>query len=114
DRREFHWMPGSSLNVEKVVGGGSVREMERAERLDNVLKQFGLEHSSMALIGADRRPEFGDWRVMVAGEPQPIYLDVAAAAKLEDELRRIRERKLAERIAGAIATAKRQMREKAK
>jgi hypothetical protein len=89
---------------------GSARKLGRSEEYDAVLKRYGLEHSSMAVIGADRLPESPGWRVMVTGGVQPEYLDIDVAGKLESDLRRIGERVLAERVAAAIETAKRQMR----
>jgi hypothetical protein len=68
----------------------------------------------MAVIGADRQPEFPDWRVMITDGVAPIYLNVRIAILLENDLRRIRETGLADRIAAAIKTAKRQMRPKAR
>ena len=66
----------------------------------------------MAVIGADRQHEFPDWRVMITDGVAPIYLNVRIAILLENDLRRIRETGLADRIAAAIKTAKRQMRPK--
>jgi hypothetical protein len=82
----------------------------RSEECAAVLERYGLARSSMAVIGADRLPESTTWQVMVTGEAQPEYLDIDVASKLESDLRRIGERVLAERIAGAVETAKRQMR----
>ena len=89
---------------------GSARKLGRSGEYDAVLKRYGLEHSSMAVIGADRLPESPGWRVMVTGGVQPEYLEVDVASKLENELRRIGERVLAERIGAAVETVKRQMR----
>ena len=61
----------------------------------------------MALIGADRQPEFPDWRVMISDGVAPIYLNVRMAAMLEAETGP------ADRVAAAIKTAKREMRPKA-
>jgi len=80
-----------------------------AQRFD-VLKQYGLEHSSFAVIGADGRPDEGRWCVMVTGDSHPQYLDVEVAANLALDLQRIDELQLAERLSRAIETAKRQMR----
>ena len=77
-----------------------------------VLKRYGLEQSSMAVIGADRLPEFPDWRVMVTGGVKPEYLDVPAARKLANELARIGEMMLSQRLSAAADTAQRQMRPK--
>jgi hypothetical protein len=77
-----------------------------------VLKRYGLEQSSLAVIGADRLPEFSDWRVMVTGDVQPKYLEIAMAVGLVMDLQRIGETRLAERISLAVETAKRQMRPK--
>jgi hypothetical protein len=89
---------------------GSARKLGRSEECEAVLKRYGLEHSSMAVIGADRLPESPTWRVMVTGGVQPEYLEVDVASKLENDLRRIGERVLAERIGAAVETVKRQMR----
>jgi hypothetical protein len=64
----------------------------------------------MAVIGADKLPDFPNWRVMVAADQQPEYLDVAVAEKLANDLRRVGETKLADRLSSAVETAKRQMR----
>jgi hypothetical protein len=89
---------------------GSARKLGRSDECEAVLKRYGLEHSSMAVIGADRLPESPDWRVMVTGGVQPQYLDVEVAGKLASDLRRIGERVLADRISAAVETAKRQTR----
>ena len=88
------------------------RMLGRSEECEAVLKRYGLERSSMAVIGADRLPDSTTWQVMVTGDVQPVHLDIDVANKLESDLRRIGERVLAERIAGALETAKRQMRPK--
>jgi len=93
-----------------VQDEGGARKLGRSEKCAAVLKQYGLEHSSMAVVGADRLPESPTWRVMVTGNVQPEYLDVEVASRLENDLRRIGETVLAERIAAAVETAKRQMR----
>ncbi len=80
-----------------------------AQRFD-MLKRYGLEHSSFAVIGADRRPDEGGWCIMVTGDSQPQYLDIEVAANLALDLQRIDEMQLAERLSHAIETAKRQMR----
>jgi hypothetical protein len=56
----------------------------------------------MPVIGADRQPEFPDWRMMISDGAAPIYLNVRMAAMLEADLRRIRETGLADRVAAAI------------
>jgi hypothetical protein len=47
---------------------------------------------------------------MIIGGIQPEYPDVEVGSRLENDLRRIGETVLAERIAAAVETAKRQMR----
>ena len=84
--------------------------LSRITELTDVLKRHGLEHSSFAVIGADRRPEQGAWCVMVTGDTQPKYFDIETAAKLARDLQRLDELHLAERLSRAIETAKRQMR----
>ena len=66
----------------------------------------------MAVIAADRLSGFPTWRVMVTGDVKPVYLDADVASKLENDLRRVGERGLADRISAAVETAKRQMRPK--
>ena len=78
----------------------------RSVKCDAVLARYGLDQSSMAIIGADRQPEFPDWRVMITGGGAPIYLNVRVATVLEADLRHIRETRLADRVAAAIKTAK--------
>ena len=75
-----------------------------------MLKRYGLEQSSMAVIGADRLPDSTTWQVMITGDVQPVHLDIDVASKLESDLRRIGEGVLAERIGAAVETAKRQIR----
>jgi len=93
-----------------VQEGGSRGTLGHSEKYEAVLQRYGLGHSSMAVIGADRQPESETWQVMVTGDLQPVYLDVDAAGKLENDLRGIGEMVLAERIGAAVETAKRQMR----
>jgi hypothetical protein len=81
-------------------------------RRNDLLKRYGLEDSSFAVIGADRRPDEGAWSVMVTGDTEPHYLDIEAAANLALDLQRIDELRLAERLTRAIETAKRQTRPK--
>lgn len=83
--------------------------VERSEMFD-VLRQHGLVGLSFAVIGPDKLPEFSDWRVMITADDGPRYLDLAAASRLESDVRRIGELGLAERLASAIATATRMMR----
>ena len=85
----------------------------RSVKSEAVLARYGLEQSSMAVIAADRQPEFPDWRVMISDGVAPIYLNVRMAAVLEADLRRVRETRLADRVAAAVKTAKRQMLPKA-
>jgi hypothetical protein len=82
----------------------------RSAKCEAVLKQYGLEQSSMAVIGADRPAGSTDWRVMVTGDLQSEYLELAAAMKLVIDLERIGEARLAERVSRAVETVKRQMR----
>ncbi len=84
----------------------------RSTDCEAVLKQYGLEHCSMAVIGADKLPDNSAWAVMITGELHPEYLDVVAASKLAADLRRIGEKFLAERLSLAVETAQRQMRPK--
>ena len=70
----------------------------RRTELEAVLKLYGLEHCSMAAVGADRLPEFVAWRLMIADASPPEYVDVATASKLPNDLLRIGETVLAERI----------------
>jgi hypothetical protein len=93
-----------------VRDNGSARMLGRSEECEAVLKRYGLQRSSMAVIGADRLPEFATWQVMVTDDVQPVHLDIDAASKLESDLRRIGERVLADRISAAVETAKRQTR----
>ena len=85
----------------------------RSVKCEAVLARYGLEPSSMAVIGANRQPELPDWRVMISDGIAPTYLNVRMAAMLEADLRHIRETGLADRVASAIKTARRQMRPKA-
>jgi hypothetical protein len=78
----------------------------RSAECEAVLKRYGLERSSMAVIGADRLPEFCEWRVMVTGDERPEYLEIAVAVGLVMDLRRIGEMMLAERLSTAVETAK--------
>jgi hypothetical protein len=82
----------------------------RSAQCLDVLRRYGLEESSFAVIGADRRPGEGLWCVMVTGDRHFEYLDVDAAADLAFDLQRIDEVQLAQRLSRAIETAKRQMR----
>jgi hypothetical protein len=82
----------------------------RSAECEAVLKRYGLERSAMAVIGADRLPEFSEWRVMVTGDERPEYLEIAVAVELVMDLRRIGEIILVERLSAAVETAKRQMR----
>jgi hypothetical protein len=82
----------------------------RSAKLEAALARYGLERFSMAVIGTDRQPGFPDWRVMITGGIAPIYLNIRIATLLENDLRRIRETRLADRIAAAIKAANRQMR----
>ena len=50
---------------------------------------------------------------MISDGVAPIYLNVRMAAVLEADLRRVRETRLADRVAAAVKTAKRQMLPKA-
>jgi hypothetical protein len=84
----------------------------RSAECEAVLERYGLKQSSMAVIGADRLPEFPEWRVMVTGNERPEYLEIAVAVGLVMDLRRIGEMMLAERLSTAVETAKRQMRPK--
>ena len=40
----------------------------RSEECEAVLRRYGLEKSSMAVIGADRLLEDPDWLVMITGD----------------------------------------------
>ncbi len=84
----------------------------RSAECEAVLERYGLKQSSMAVIGADRLPESTDWRVMITGGAKPDYLNVGGACKLANDLARIGEMMLAERLSTAVETAKRQMRPK--
>jgi hypothetical protein len=48
-------------------------------KCEAVFARYGLEQSSLAVIGADRQPEFPDWRVMISDDVAPIYLNVRIA-----------------------------------
>ena len=48
------------------------------------------------VIGADRQPEFPDWRVRISDGVAPIYLNVRIATLFEADLRRVRETGLAD------------------
>jgi hypothetical protein len=61
-----------------------------------VLARYGLEQFSMASSGADRQPEFPDWRVRISDGVAPIYLNVRIATLFEADLRRVRETGLAD------------------
>ena len=94
------------------VRTANTSSLSRMTELNDVLKRYGLDHSSIAVVGADRRPEEGAWCVMVTTDAHPRYLDIEAAASLAADLRRIGELQLAERLSRAIETARRQMRPK--
>ena len=89
---------------------GPAAMLGRSAECEAVLERYGLKQSSMAVIGADRLPEFPEWRVMVTGNERPEYLEIAVAVGLVMDLRRIGEMMLAERLSTAVETAKRQMR----
>jgi hypothetical protein len=84
----------------------------RSKDCDAVLKQYGLEHCSMAIVGADKLPDNSAWAVMITGDVHPEYLDVVVASRLAADLRRVGEKFLAERLSLAVETAQRQMRPK--
>jgi hypothetical protein len=67
----------------------------------------------MAVIDTDRPPEFPDWRVMDKRQRRTDLPERPRSHSAWADLRRIRETGLADRVAAAIKTAKRQMRPKA-
>ena len=75
-----------------------------------VLKRYGLEHCSLAVIGADKLPDNSGWAVMVTADFGSGYLDVVRATRLAADLRRVGGRFLAERLSMAVKTAQKQMR----
>ena len=82
----------------------------RSPDCEAVLKRYGLEHCSLAIIGADKLPDNSAWAVMVTADTGPEYLDVVAATRLAADLRRVGEPFLAERLSTAVETAQRQIR----
>ena len=74
----------------------------RSPNCEAVLKQHGLEHCSMAVIGPDKMPDDSTWGVMITADPRPQHLDVMAAARLAADLRRVGELFLAERLLQAV------------
>jgi hypothetical protein len=82
----------------------------RSTECEEILKRYSVEHCSLAVIGADKLPEFPDWRVMMSGDGgRHEYLEVEEATRLASDLRLIGEIMLAERIDFAAKSAKRQM-----
>jgi hypothetical protein len=83
---------------------------DHSEKREAVLANYGLERASLAVIGADRADGSLQWHVTVAGHLGPQAIELDAAERLEADLRRIGEVGLANRLAAAVATAKRQTR----
>jgi len=80
---------------EAEEGEGPVVMFGRSSECEAVLERYGLKQSSMAVVGADRLPEFPEWRVMVTGGERPEYLEIAVAVRLVLDLQRIGETRLA-------------------
>ena len=71
-----------------------------------VLARYGLGQCSMTTIGAEKLPQFPNWRVRVTcDKAQPTYLEVGHARQLADELRRAGEMDLAMRVELAVEEA---------
>ena len=79
----------------------------RTPQCQAVLKQYGLQQSSMAVIGADKPVGSTEWRIMVSGGVEPDYLDVQTARRLAAELARLGEMMLSARLSSAAETAQR-------
>jgi len=83
----------------------------RSTNCEAILKSYGVDHCSLAVIGADKPPEFSDWRVMLSGDGgNNEYLEVGEASRLALDLRHIGENVLAQRLDRAVESAQRQMR----
>jgi hypothetical protein len=80
--------------------------MGRSLECEAILKHYGVDHCSLAVIGADKPPDFADWRVMLSGDgSNHEYLEVAEASRLAYDLRRIGENVLAARLDRAVESA---------
>ena len=60
-----------------------------ARSCETVLNRYGLEHCSLAVVGAQKLPNNSAWAVMVTVEIGPEYLDVARASRLAADLRHV-------------------------
>jgi hypothetical protein len=80
----------------------------RSDECQAVLREYGLEGSSMAVIGADKPADTAEWRVMVTGGLKPEHLDADVPQRLSNDLAGIGQRALAERLSAAVETIKRQ------
>jgi hypothetical protein len=78
------------------------RETTITNRAD-VLARYGLAGCSMTTIGAEKTPEFPNWRIKVTCDGARLtFMDVGQARQLAAALRRVGEADLAKRIELAV------------